>query len=292
MKSMTGYGHCGTETDLGRFDVTLKSLNHRFCSISVHVPEFFDSLEPRIQEIIKSHISRGRVEYRLTWEPVGELEPKPAVNSNVVETYLTSLREISDKYGLGGEIDIETVSRLPSVFKFEKSVLPEPEKVWGTISEITNGALEELMAMRKKEGEAMKASVLEMLGRIEKIQGAIEELAPSRIEKARIRIQDRIEEVLNAKGAGDERIMIEVAALSEKWDISEELTRIRSHLAQFQKTIRTEEVMGRRLHFLLQELHREVNTVTSKANDAEISHLAVEVKEIIEQIREQAENIE
>jgi uncharacterized protein (TIGR00255 family) len=289
---MTGYGSCSVETELGRFEVTLKSLNHRFCSINIHVPDFFDAFELQIQDIIKNYINRGRVEYRLIWDYSGVLEPQPAVNEKVVETYLASLKEISDKYKLEGDIEISTISRLPGVFTFEKGVLPEQEKVWEPVSEITNTALGELMAMREKEGEAMKTSILEMLDQIERIQVAIEDLAPSRIDKARVRLQEKIEEILHGKGIDDERILMEVAILSEKWDISEELTRIRSHLAQFKKLLKTEEVLGRRLHFLLQELHREVNTVTSKANDVDISHLAVEGKEIIEQIREQAENIE
>jgi uncharacterized protein (TIGR00255 family) len=169
---------------------------------------------------------------------------------------------------------------------------PEIDEMWDPVSEATVKALNGLIEMRESEGRAMKTSIIEMLEMIGEIQDKIEDLMPGRVERARKRMLERVGEVLKGKGIDETRMLMEVTLLAEKWDISEELTRIRSHLSQFEETINEGKNVGRRLHFLLQELQREVNTITSKAYDVEISHRAVEIKEIIEKIREQVENIE
>jgi uncharacterized protein (TIGR00255 family) len=292
LRSMTGYGHGSVESRWGVFDVTVKSLNHRFCSIVAHLPELFEPYEIRVQEVIKSYVSRGRIEYRLDWKPAEGVEPQPAVNSRIVESYLSSLRSIADKYHLEGCVDVQLISRLPGVFSLEKDGHSPPEEMWGPISEASEQALKGLVEMREREGRVIQTSIAEMLRSIENLRGVIEALGPERIDRARRRIRERVEEVLGRKELDETRMLMEVALLAERWDISEELLRIKSHISQFDKTIEGDGVSGRRLNFLLQELLREVNTISSKAYDVEISHRAVEIKEILEQIREQAENIE
>ncbi len=289
---MTGYGHGSIESRWGHFEVTLRSLNHRFCSININVPEFFEAFEIQIQELIKSHISRGRIEYRLNWEQSDGFESRPVINQKVVESYLASLKEVMERFQLDGNVSVDIVSRLPGIFTFERGMNPEIEEMWDPVAEVTVKALNGLIEMREREGGAMRTSITEMLEMIGEIQEKIEDLMPGRIERARKRMLERVEEVLKGKGIDEARMLMEITLLAEKWDISEELTRIRSHLSQFEGTINEKKNVGRRLHFLLQELQREVNTITSKAYDVEISHRAVEIKEIIEKIREQVENIE
>lgn len=292
MRSMTGFGHGSVESSWGRFEVTIRSLNHRFCAINAHLPDLFELYELQIHELIKKHIRRGRIEYRLDWEPSEGFVAHPIVNRKVVEGYITSLKSIVEDYSIDGGIDIGVISRLPGVFSFEKGLPAEIDEMWRPVSEATDLAIEGLIRMRKREGEAMKAALAAMVGSIRTIQDEIEDLVPLRIDKARSRLQERIDDVLKGKEIDETRILLEITLLADKWDISEELARLRSHVIQFEKTINQDDSIGRRLTFLLQELLREVNTVTSKAYDVEISHRAVEIKEIIEQIREQVENIE
>jgi uncharacterized protein (TIGR00255 family) len=289
---MTGYGHGTAESPLGAFEVSIKSLNHRFCSINAHLPEVFEPLELRIQELIRSFVRRGRVEYRLDWTPSGGLTPLPEVCTDVAGAYLAGLGEIEERFGHPAEDRIGLISRLPGVFTQGKSPLPDPEAVWTPILEATGIALEELVRTRTREGADMKVAIAGMLDEIEKIGGEIEGLAPGRLERARQRIQDRVDEVLRGRNVDEGRVLLEVTLLADRWDISEEVTRMNAHVGQLRRTIDGDDDAGRRLLFLLQELQREVNTITSKANDAGISHRAVAIKEILEQIREHVENIE
>jgi uncharacterized protein (TIGR00255 family) len=289
---MTGYGHASNESPWGYFDVTVKSLNNRFCSINTHLPDLFESFEIKIQELIKGYINRGRIEYRLNWEPSEGFAPRPVINGMIVESYVENLKQIAEKYHLAGNVSLEMISHLPGIFSFEKGGTPPIEDMWSPISNTTVGALKYLVDMREREGEAIKLSIADMLKSIKKIQGTIEDLVPGRIEKAKKRVQERVEEVLKGKEVDETRVLMEVTLLADKWDISEELTRVKSHIIQLERAIDSDGTVGRRMSFLLQELLREVNTITSKAYDAEISHRAVGIKEIIEQIREQVENIE
>lgn len=292
MRSMTGYGHGVINSPLGSIEVSIKSLNHRFFSINVHLPEIFEPFEIQINDLIKRQIERGRIECRLSWEPIDGLGPRPGVNGRVIEAYLSGLKEAGERYGLSGEIDIGIVSGLPGIFSFEKGKEPDRDLLWSAVSQAIEQALEGLIEMREREGEVIQRSIRGMLDQIGMIHRAIEELAPARIEKARRKTHDRLKELLAGKEIDETRVLMEVTLLADRLDISEELARILSHLIQFEKTIESGRNIGRRLHFLLQELLREVNTIASKAYDVEISHRAVEIKEIIEQLREQVENVE
>jgi len=289
---MTGYGHGVINSPLGSIEVSIKSLNHRFFSINVHLPEIFEPFEIQINDLIKRQIERGRIECRLSWEPIDGLGPRPGVNGRVIEAYLSGLKEAGERYGLSGEIDIGIVSGLPGIFSFEKGKEPDRDLLWSAVSQAIEQALEGLIEMREREGEVIQRSIRGMLDQIGMIHRAIEELAPARIEKARRKTHDRLKELLAGKEIDETRVLMEVTLLADRLDISEELARILSHLIQFEKTIESGRNIGRRLHFLLQELLREVNTIASKAYDVEISHRAVEIKEIIEQLREQVENVE
>jgi uncharacterized protein (TIGR00255 family) len=289
---MTGFGHGSVESPWGQFEVTIRSLNHRFCAINAHLPDLFEPYELQIHDLIKKHVRRGRIEYRLDWEPAEGFEAHPIVNRRVLEGYIASLKSIVENYSIDGDIDIGVISRLPGVFSFEKGRPTQIEEMWTPVSEATDQAIEGLVRMREREGDAMKTVLAGLIGSIGTIQDEIEDQVPLRIEKARNRLQERIDDVLKGKEVDETRVLLEITLLADKWDISEELARLRSHMIQFEKTIDKEEAIGRRLTFLLQELLREVNTITSKAYDVEISHRAVEIKEIIEQIREQVENIE
>ncbi len=292
MRSMTGFGSSSLDSSQGHFEVSVKSLNHRFCSINTCLPDPLEPFDIQIQELIKNRIRRGRIEYKLMWQPTEGTGVQPGVNLKAVEAYVSGLRKIADRFYLKGGINAEILSGLPGVFSFERRDEPDVEKMWKPISEVTLEALARLIEMREREGDAMKGAIAGMIETVEAIRVAIEALVPDRIERARARMKERVEDVLAGKDFDDVRILTEVAILADRWDISEELARLKSHLEQCVATIQADGSAGRRLHFLLQELQREANTITSKAYDVEISHRAVEIKEIVEQIREQVENIE
>jgi uncharacterized protein (TIGR00255 family) len=292
MRSMTGYGHSSIDSPLGHFDVTIKSLNHRFCSIMTHLPESFHSLDLKIQQLIKRYLSRGRIEYWLLWSPSDGLKRRPELDLAMAEAYLSGLKNLSERFNLEGAIGIGMIASLPGIFNYEGEPVGDTDGMWDPVSRATVEALQGLIEMREREGSATKASIEKSLEAVSEIGSTIEDLVPERNDRARRRLETRFKEVLQGKEIDDSRIMMEATILVDRWDISEELDRFKSHVLQCESTIKSEGSVGRRLHFLLQELQREVNTITSKAYDVEISHRAVEIKEIIEQIREQVENIE
>ena len=287
---MTGFGKSDVEADETRVSVEVRTVNGRYGDVSIHLPRNLSELESKIRDLVLSTISRGRVDVSISLQREGISQGIPILNEAVVEAYVSELGKLSD-LGLAGEATISSVVGLPNMFTFETPEM-DIESVWNLLEQGCRQAVSECQRMRRAEGGKLAE---DFRGRIETLRGLIaqvEELAPTRVESARKRLEQKLEALLAPEAVDQDRLMMEIAILAERSDITEECVRFHSHNAQFLDTLEREEAVGRRLNFLLQEMLREANTIGSKAGNAEIAHLVVEMKEEIEKLKEQVLNVE
>ena len=288
--SMTGFGRGEAGFEGGTFTVEIRSVNHRYADFSIRLPRTLSNFESRIKELIKNSLTRGYINYQLTWDREEKQPSQLTLNEEVIQRYLELFRGMQEEFGIEGKPTVETFSRLPDVFRQESQEWDE-ELLWAEVEKATAQALEKLVEMRLREGEALAADLLQRLDLMEKHMDSAKLKSPERLAK----LDESLREKLRAAVGNDldeNRLLTEITYYADKWDFSEEDVRFRSHLEAMRRTIEKGGVVGRRLNFLVQELNREVNTVASKANDAEIAQLMVSVKEEIEKVREQVENLE
>lgn len=290
ISSMTGYGRAETSINGAKVTVEISSVNNRFCEIQCRLPKFATDLEPKVKELILSQISRGKIYYALNWEETS-VANLVKLNEEAAEIYFKIIKELKEKYKLKGSVEVEDILTLPNLIKFEREEI-DPEKVWGLISEATLKALTQLKQMRQKEGEQLAQDLKQRSLSLEKIVKEIEELSVKSVDAYRIRLKNKISELLTEKIVDEQRLALEVALMAERSDITEECVRFKSHNQQFLATLNQDGSQGKKLGFILQEMHREVNSIGAKTQEAQIAQKVIILKEEIEKIREQVQNIE
>ena len=290
LASMTGFGKSDVEADGTRASLEVRTVNGKYGDVSIHLPRYLSELEPRIRELVLKTISRGRVDVSITLQKEGASQGIPTLNEAVVEAYVAELGKLRD-WGLSGEPTIETIVGLPNTFTFETPEV-DIEALWLVIGQGCEQAVSECQRMRRAEGKKLAEDFTARIGTLRGLIAQVEELAPSRVESAKKRIEEKLNAMLTPEALDQNRLMMEIAILAERSDITEECVRFHSHNAQFLETLERDEAVGRRLNFLLQEMLREANTIGSKAGSAEIAHLVVEMKEEIEKLKEQVLNVE
>lgn len=292
-RSMTGFGTASGSKGRYAVEVEVRSLNNRYLKIRTRTPGMISSLEPELERIVRKRLSRGAVD---VWIKVNDVEPAAGyrIDMNLVRRYHEFAQELSRELGTSDQPRLADYLNLPGVIA-DRSDAPEAvDELKALVEEQMRRALDEVEKMRVQEGEALaadiggRARVLgELAGRISQRTGAV-------VQSYRDRLLSRIAELLAGSTVEitEEHILREVSIFAERSDISEELARIESHLAQLEGTLKSDAEIGRKLEFVAQELHREINTIGAKANDAEISRLVVDAKSEIDRIREQAQNFE
>jgi uncharacterized protein (TIGR00255 family) len=290
ISSMTGFGSADGAIGEARASVEIRTVNHRFFSPNLKLPSSFARWEGEIRELLRQKIARGYV--TLTARVDREGATGPVIDEARVALYAATLRELQKKLALGGEVDLATILRLPDVVA---SPTDQADPTAGdALAGIVGKAIDNLITMRQAEGAQLAAFLVERVDAVEARLKRIEERAPIRLKEQHERVKRTVGELIGGAGADPQRIAQEIAILADKLDIAEELDRFRSHLSAFRETVRsnTSEPVGKRLGFILQEMLRETNTVGSKANDAPILDDVIAVKEELERIREQVENLE
>ncbi len=290
LASMTGFGKSDVEANGTRASVEVRTVNGRYGDVSLHLPRYLSELEPRIKDLVLSRISRGRIDVSISLQSEGVSQGIPAVNEVVVDAYLVEFGKLKAR-GLSGDPTVSTLAALPNTFTFE-TPQADVEALWTVLEEGCREAVAECQRMRRVEGEKLAEDFRARIDALKDLIGQVETLAPTRVESAKKRIEEKIEALLTPESVDQSRLMMEVAILAERSDITEECVRFHSHNSQFLDTLEREDTVGRRLNFLLQEMLREANTIGSKAGDAEIAHLVVEMKEEIEKLKEQVLNVE
>ena len=291
IKSMTGYGRA-VETVNGReFTVELRSVNNRYLDCSVRLPRMLSFAEDAVKQAVKASISRGKVDVFIAVRSEAGDEVQVSLNKSVLQSYLSAMHQMVDEFGVKDDISVSAVSRLPEVFVIEKPQVDE-EQLMADLMAVVAKALEGYDAMRKAEGEALDRDLRSRGETILTLVSQVEEGNGKTVSDYRIRLENKIKEVLANTAIDEARILTEAAIFADKVAVDEETVRLRSHLKQMNNMLSAGGAVGRKLDFLLQEMNREANTIGSKCTDVNLARVVVDIKAELEKIREQTQNIE
>ena len=291
MLSMTGYGR--GEFKRGGIEITaeIKTVNNRYLDVSVKCPRIFIAYEDVVRTIVREKLTRGHADVYIGFSDKREKPRELSLDEATALAYAKIARRIGELLpDAVKDFSVTGVLRYPDVVKNEESVLADDDCIEALKTALSQ-ALEKLNDMRAKEGDKLKADMLSRMDTVESLVGSIEKRAPSVAESYRIKLETKIRKILQETEPYEGRLLTEVALFTDKSNIDEELTRLRSHISQFRQ-ICSERLVGRKLDFLVQEFNRETNTICSKSNDLEITRLGLALKNEIEKVREQVQNIE
>jgi len=288
---MTGYGSAEVERSGQRVSAEIRSVNHRFCEVSIRGPKVALLFEEQIRRVVQDRYSRGKFNLTISWSGAGERGEVLKLNDDVARRYVDLMSDLKTRYGLSGDVDLATVAGLPDLFTWEHSSMSDEES-WEVLEVVVNQACDSMTLMKDREGKALARDFELRLGVIRRELDTVVERAPLRPLEAKERMLNRIKPLLDDVEMDPVRIAQEVAMLADRLDCTEECVRLSAHLEQFQHLIDNDEMAGRKLNFLLQEMNREANTIGSKANDVTIGRAVIVMKEEIERIREQVQNAE
>jgi len=290
-RSMTGFGR-GEAAGEGRTWVAeVRTVNHRFLDQRVVLPRLFSALEEPIKKMVAAVLDRGRVDITFSLLGLSTVEPRLVVNPSVGRQYHHCLQQLVQDYGLDSAITLRDMLTCRDLVTMEEQ-RPDMDAEWLLISQALAAALADCDLMREQEGQALQADLLDRLAKFAAILGQIESLLPELQQQRQSDLKLRVHKLLDGLDIDPIRLAQETALMADKSDVTEEITRLGSHMAQFRAFLDSDEPVGRRLDFLMQEFLREVNTLSSKIANARIAHLGVEMKNEIEKLREQVQNIE
>lgn len=290
-QSMTGYGRGQKEGYGKRITVEIRALNHRFLEIGVKLPRVYIGLEEKIKNLIKTRVARGRIDTYINVEETMESQRHVKVDKELAIAYYESLRDLGKTLEIPANINVYDICQLPDIITISEGEI-DVDAFWAILQEAVTIALDELVMMRRKEGQQLAEDLISRKERLWALTEEIHTRSPYVVEDHRRRLEGRLQELLEEIPVDGERIAMEMAILAERSDITEELVRLKSHLEQLAKTINESKPIGRKLDFLVQEIHREINTIGAKANDLEINRKVVDAKSELEKIREQVQNLE
>lgn len=291
IKSMTGYGREQAQISGRDILVEIRSVNHRYYEFSARTPRAYGYLEEKLKTLLNGKIARGKVEVSVSVFNNEGTDAQIEVNNTIAKGYIDALVEANKELNLQNDLSLSQLIRLPDIFTVKK-VIDNEEEIWNAVNNVADVALNKFISMREVEGEKMLNDVMGRLQYIEDTVSIIEDKSPETTQNYRERLYNKLKEVLSDNNIDEQRILTEAAIFSEKTAVDEETVRLRSHIEQFRTLLNSNEGVGRKLDFLVQEVNREVNTIGSKAQDLEITKMVVDLKSEIEKIREQIQNIE
>ena len=290
IKSMTGYGKSNMSKNSREYQVEIKSVNHRYLDVSVKMPRSLSYLEEEIKKAVSAKVTRGKVDVFITFNN-NSLEGRDIkINTEIARMYIKELRDLAESEGIIADIPVTEISKLPDVLTIQNN--QDDETIKSELLEVTNKAIENLVEMRKVEGEKIAQDLLVRIQDIEEKVKKISSLSTGLIEEYVVKLNTRIKELLQDQEIDEARLAQEVVIYADKCSIEEEVTRLNSHIYQFRELLQTNEAVGKKIDFMIQEMNRETNTIGSKANNLEITNEVINMKTQIENIREQVQNIE
>ncbi len=291
LTSMTGFGRATAAFPQKEITVEIKSVNHRYFDFSAKVPRSCGFLEEKLKSFVSSHISRGKIEVFVGILHTSSDNQVIKVNESAAASYISGLREISEKFSIEDDLKVSTIAGFNDLF-IVKAEEQDADQIWEEVKSVAQEAVSLFVKMRNEEGARLYTDISERAKQIAQKTEEIDALSAKSVDTYKERIYEKIKEVLADHSVDEGRILTEVAIFADKVAVDEETVRLRSHLSQLDKMTSSNEPVGRKLDFLVQEINREINTIGSKSNDIEISKIVVEVKSEIEKIREQIQNIE
>lgn len=291
IKSMTGYGRSEHQFEDYRIVVEIKSVNNRYLDYNVRVYRQYAFLEELVRECLTPKISRGKVEVAIQFDNMRDDDRVVTLNQELAKGYYDALKKMGAYLELQDDLSVSKMIGLPDLFAVEKKE-QDREKIMEDTKQVLLCALDDLTQNRMREGERLFQFFTGAIGNLESTLSVIDARSPETVEEYRARIKERIEELLDGVQVEESRLLTEVAIFADKINVTEELVRFRSHLKEFRLLLESEQPVGRKLEFVIQELNREANTIGSKCNDFTIAKAVVDVKAELEKLREQVQNIE
>jgi len=288
---MTGYGKGAATSNMFAVTVEIRTVNHRFSDISIKAPRYLVPLENDIRKAVSSEIKRGKIDIFFQIEQQGDTGMGPELNRPVADSYLKLFRQMTEEYGLVGDVSLELLVAQKDVIT-TREIDIEKSDLAHLAMQALNAALQALQQMRAREGEAMQKDIVSRFGNLRGMLLDVEKRAPGVVTEWQIKLKERLARLPDDVSVDPQRITQEIAVFADRCDISEELARFASHLDQSESVLESDEPIGRKMDFIVQELNREANTMGSKSNDSELTQIVVEIKAELEKIREQIQNIE
>lgn len=291
MLSMTGYGRGEYKVGGVELTVEIKTVNNRYLDVSVKGPRLFTAYEEKVRKCVREKMTRGHADVFISLIDKRDKEKELRLDEGAAAAYVEAARKVKEQFpDIAYDLSVTSVLRFPDVVKSD-DIAAADEELIAALESALSSALENLNTMREREGKKLAADMLSRVDTIEKVVKNVEKRAPSVAENYRIKLEEKLKKILTGVQIDESRILTEVALFADKSNIDEELTRLNSHISQFRE-ICSEHIVGRKLDFLVQEFNRESNTICSKSNDLEITRLGLELKNEIEKIREQVQNVE
>lgn len=292
IRSMTGFGHGEVSNDKNqKVTVEMKSVNHRYCDISLKLPKKLAMFEANIRNIMKEYASRGKIDIYVSYEDLSETAVSLHYNQAMAEEYMQVFKKMQEDFNIETKITAEALAKYPEVVTIEE--VQQDEEVWWELLEAAlRQAAEKFVETRTIEGANLKRDLLGKLDQMAADVAFIEERSPQIIAEYRSKLEEKVKEFLEDSTIEENRIAAEVTLYADKIAVDEEIVRLQSHISSMTDVLESDESIGRKLDFMAQEMNREANTILSKANDLATSEIAIELKTEIEKVREQIQNIE
>ena len=292
IRSMTSFGRSNSEEGKKRvFTVEMKSVNSRYLDVNIRMPKSIISLEEEIRKMISNSLNRGKVDVFINIKNYNEGAGVPKVDINLAQGYLQCLKEIEEKLNINNDISVMQIARFPEVI----TMIEEEDKIdeiWEELKPLISSSLDMMINMREVEGEKLKEDILIKINQIEELVSKVEEFADSIPKVFKQKLEERLKDLLGNVEVDENRIATEVCILADKATVDEEIIRLNSHINQVRETLKLNEPIGRKLDFIVQEMNRETNTIGSKSSDIKMTNIVIDIKNILEKIREQVQNIE
>ena len=291
MNSMTGFGRAKLEREGREYLIEIRSVNHKYSDVTIKAPRNLLYLEDKIRKAILNRVSRGKIDVFVSYANYGIKGKNVIINKELAKTYIKELSELAEENEIPSGIRASEISRFPDVINLEMEE-DSLEMIWTELSECLENALDNFIEMRAIEGNKIKQDLSTRLQEISKNVDEITHFSTGLVEEYVVKLQERVKEILKTDIIDETRIAQEAVIYSDRCSVEEEITRLKSHISQFQTLLESEEPCGKKLDFLVQEMNRETNTIGSKSGKLEITNLVIDLKTHIEDVREQIQNIE
>lgn len=291
MKSMTGFGRAKLERNNRIYNIEIKSVNHKYCEVSVKLPRTLSYLEEKIKKEISNNVSRGKIDVFISFENYSEQGKQIIINKELASKYIEEFKKLAEENNLSSkEIPVTEITKLPDVLSLKNE--EDEETIEKELLEVLQEAISNFIQMRSTEGKKIQE---DLYGRIEKINSEVDKISAystGLIKEYVVKLNERIKDLLKTDVVDEQRLALETVIYADKCSVEEEITRLKSHISQFKNLIQEEKAIGKKIDFLIQEMNRETNTIGSKSGNLEITNLVINVKTELEDIREQIQNVE
>ena len=290
IKSMTGYGKSSLSINSREYQAEIKTVNHKYVDTTIRIPRIISYLEDDVRKLIISKLKRGKVDVLITFENFNKDDSEIKINKELAKMYIDSFKDLAQEENLSTNIDVTEITKLPDVVIVKSNI--DEEQIKTELLQVVENAINNLIEMRQSEGNRISGDILAKISQIEEKNEEIFGLSTGLIREYVVKLETRIKEILKTEELDKSRLMQEIVIYADKCSVEEEVTRLRSHISQLREIIKSKEPTGKKMDFLIQEMNRETNTIGSKANNLEITNRVIDIKTILEDIREQVQNIE